>query len=95
MSGHSKTASRWLRVIPIIAIAALIAACADTGARPEAAAALPSGESMPTSVEDARTQCWMRYEQKNKQVKNLDEKIKLVDKCIEEKSKLLPTAASR
>jgi len=37
----------------------------------------------------------MRYEQKGMQVKNLDEKIKLVDKCIEEKSKLLPTAASR
>jgi hypothetical protein len=96
MSGHSKTATCWLRVFPIMAIAALLAACADTGARPEAAtAAMPSGETLPTSVEDARTQCWMRYENKKMQVKNLDEKIKLVDKCIDEKMKLLPAAASR
>jgi hypothetical protein len=94
MSGHSKAAACLLRVFFTIAIVAQAAACADSGAKPEMAA-VPTGESMPTSAEDARTQCWMRYEQKGKQVKNLDEKIKLLDKCIEDKSKLIPTAASR
>jgi len=88
-----------LRFQPALAVLSLVllVACADPGNTPQVAAAAPppTGERLPTSVEDVRTQCWMRYESKNMQVKNLDEKIKLVDKCIEEKSKQLPTAANR
>ena len=83
-----------LRVLAIIAGAMLANACAQPGGDAPAIKVAADGEPTPTSVEQVRTQCWMRYEGP-KQVKNLDEKMKLVDKCIDEKMKLLPPTANR
>jgi len=87
------------RLLAALALAALLAACAQ-GANPEAGVqpaaqeqAIPRGERVighqdePAEVltpEKARAQCWMRYE-KDKAAKNLDAKIVLVDKCVAEK----------
>jgi len=88
-------ATNCLRVFAISVCIALTNACAQPGGEaPEAKIKAAAGEPVPTSVEQARTECWMRYEGP-KQVKNLDEKMKLVDKCIDEKMKLLPAAANR
>jgi hypothetical protein len=82
-------------MLAISACIALVNACAQpAGETPNAKITATTGEPVPTSVEQARTDCWMRYEGP-KQVKNLDEKMKLVDKCIDEKMKLLPAAAAR
>jgi hypothetical protein len=37
----------------------------------------------------ARGQCWMKYEN-TKAAHNLDEKMKLVDQCMEEKKRQYP-----
>jgi hypothetical protein len=87
------------RLLAVLALAALAAACAQ-GANPEAGVQpaaqgepMPRGERVighqdePAEVltpEKARAQCWMRYE-KDKAAKNLDAKIVLVDKCVAEK----------
>jgi hypothetical protein len=68
--------------------ALLLAACADN-VNPKPAAA--GGEPTPTTPEEARTQCWMRYETKSAP-RDLDKRMALVDKCIEEKMKQLPRA---
>jgi hypothetical protein len=83
-----------LRALTIITFVVLTSACAQSGGDTPAIKAATDGEPVPTSVEQVRTQCWMRYEGP-KQVKNLDEKMKLVDKCIDEKMKLLPPTANR
>jgi len=69
--------------------ALLLAACADAAnpPRPEVA----GGEPAPTTPEQAKTQCWMRYENKSAP-RDLDKRMALVDKCIEEKMKQLPRA---
>ena len=84
------TANR-LRALAIVAGAALAAACAQTVAEQPGKKDYYA-EPPPQSIEQARAQCWMRYE-KDKVVNNLDAKIKLVDKCIEEKGKNLPPAS--
>jgi hypothetical protein len=85
------------RLLAAVALAALLAACAQ-GANPPPEVAvqqepIPRGERVighqdePAEVltpEKARAQCWMRYE-KDKAAKNLDAKIVLVDKCVAEK----------
>jgi hypothetical protein len=65
----------------------LLAACADANQQPKPAAAT-DGEPVPTSAEQAKTQCWMRYENKSAP-RDLDKRMALVDKCIEEKMKLM------
>jgi outer membrane biogenesis lipoprotein LolB len=66
--------------------ALLLAACADANQPPKAAAT--NGEPVPTSAEQAKTQCWMRYEN-NSAPRDLDKRLALVDKCIDEKMKLM------
>ena len=66
--------------------ALLLAACADNVNPPRPAAA--NSEPVPTSPQDAKTQCWMRYENKSAP-RDLDKRMALVDKCIEEKMKLM------
>ena len=65
--------------------ALLLAACADA-TQPKTVA---TGEATPTTPEEARTQCWMRYENKSAP-RDLDKRMALVDKCIQEKMTLLP-----
>jgi hypothetical protein len=69
--------------------ALLLAACADAANQPKPAAA--NGEPTPNTPEEAKTQCWMRYENKSAP-RDLDKRMTLVDKCIEEKMKQLPRA---
>lgn len=73
------------RVLALLA-ALLLAACADASNQPKPAAI--NGEPTPTTAEQAKTQCWMRYENKSAP-RDLDKRMALVDKCIEEKMKLM------
>ena len=50
-----------------------------------------SSEPAPTSPQEAKAMCWMSYEGKSAP-RDLDKRVALVDKCIEEKMKRLPTA---
>ena len=65
----------------------LISACADSTNQ----AKIASGEPGPATPEEAKTQCWMKYETKSAP-RDLDKRMALVDKCIEEKMKQLPRA---
>jgi outer membrane biogenesis lipoprotein LolB len=78
------------RVLPLLA-ALLLAACTDATRQQPRPQATVSGETPPTSPEEAKTQCWMRYENKSAP-RDLDTRMALVDKCIEEKMKQLPRA---
>jgi hypothetical protein len=77
------------------AIALTLAACAEgpversTGTQRQAAIDSLKDDVPPQSTEMARGQCWMKYE-KTKAAHNLDEKMKLVDQCMEEKKKRYP-----
>lgn len=73
------------RALALLA-ALLLAACADAANQPKPAAT--DGEPVPTSPQDAKTQCWMRYENKSAP-RDLDKRMALVDKCVEEKMKLM------
>jgi hypothetical protein len=79
-----------LPLVAALASALMLAACADAGqqAKPTADA---GGEPPPTSPQEVKTQCWMRYEGKSAP-RDLDKRMALVDKCIEERMKLLPRA---
>ena len=67
---------------------ALLAACAqgNTSAdlapavQPAAPAAATKGALTP---EEAKTQCWMKYEA-DKKIKNIDQRLSLVEKCVDE-----------
>jgi hypothetical protein len=75
---------------PAFFVALLLVACAGAvNQQPQPTAA--SGEPTPTTPEEAKTQCWMRYETKSAP-RDLDKRMALVDKCIEEKMKQLPRA---
>src|SRR5258708_7778570 len=77
------------------AIALALAASADggmprsTGSEGKAAIESLKNEVPPQSTEMARGQCWMKYEN-SKVAHNLDEKMKLVDQCMEEKKRQYP-----
>jgi hypothetical protein len=89
------------RMRPALLIAAALslglAACATapqpmsraTGAERQAAIDSLKGDVPPQSTEMARGQCWMRYEN-SKVAHDLDEKMKLVDQCMEEKKRQYP-----
>jgi len=70
--------------------ASMLGACADAAQQAKPAAAA-GGEPTPTTPQEAKTQCWMRYENKSAP-RDLDKRMVLVDKCIEEKMKQLPRA---
>ena len=82
-------------IISAITICLLAGSCAEgrmtrsTGAERQAAINSLTSETPPQSTEMARGQCWMKYEN-TKAARNLDEKIKLVDQCIEEKKRKYP-----
>jgi hypothetical protein len=81
--------------IGAVAIALALAACADglvmrsTGTQRQAAIDSLKNDVPPQSTEMARGQCWMKYEN-TKAAHDLDEKIKLVDQCMEEKKRKYP-----
>jgi hypothetical protein len=91
--GHARPFAR--NAIGAAAIALTLAACADgamtrsTGSERQAAIDSLKNEVPPQSTEMARGQCWMKYEN-TKVAHNLDEKMKLVDQCMEEKKRQYP-----
>jgi hypothetical protein len=74
-----------------LAAALSLAACAGGGAQQPRAQATVSGETPPSTPQEAKTQCWMRYENKSAP-RDLDKRMELVDKCIQEKMQQLPRA---
>jgi len=80
------------RLIAISAMLAL-AACAQgnstadlTPAAPQAAAPTAVPAAPPKTAltpEEAKTQCWMKYEG-DKKVKNIDQRLTLVEKCVDD-----------
>ena len=72
---------------------ALLAACAQgnnsaelaTATAPQPAVHMPSPPPPKSALtpEEAKTQCWMKYET-DKRVKNIDARLVLVEKCVEE-----------
>ena len=84
VSKHTKVLpSRLARGVASCAVAAALAlafaACAEVGKSSQA-----SAMSSPT-VQQARAECWMRYEGDKKAPKDLDQRVKLVEKCVDDK----------
>ena len=81
------------RVIAALCMCAMLAACAqgNTSAdlapspapQPAAQAAAPAAPAPQAALtpEEAKTQCWMKYES-DKKVKNIDQRLALVEKCV-------------
>jgi CO/xanthine dehydrogenase FAD-binding subunit len=67
-----------------------LAACAGANQQSRAQATV-SGETPPATEQEAKAQCWMRYENKSAP-RDLDKRMALVDQCIAEKMKQLPRA---
>ena len=72
-------------------MAALLAGCAQGNSTADLApAAQPAQAAAPApppkgalTPEEAKTQCWMKYEG-DKKVKNIDQRLSLVEKCVDE-----------
>lgn len=82
-------------IFPALCAFALLAGCAQSNssaelapapaAQPAVQAAAPSAPPPKTALtpEEAKTQCWMKYES-DKRVKNIDARLILVEKCVDE-----------
>lgn len=81
-------------LFPALCAFALLAACAQGNNSAELAPApapQPAVQAMPSAPapkaaltpEEAKTQCWMKYES-DKRVKNIDARLVLVEKCVDE-----------
>ena len=80
------------RVLAALCGAALLAACAQGNSGADlaptaqpAAVAAPAGQTPKGALtpEEAKTQCWMKYEG-DKKVKNIDQRLVLVEKCVDD-----------
>ena len=80
------------RLLAGFCLAALLVGCAQGNSTADLAPAAP--QSAPTAVpasppratltpEEAKTQCWMKYEG-DKKIKNIDQRLGLVEKCVDE-----------
>ena len=80
-------------ILPVWAFA-LLAGCAQSNSSAELAptpAPQPAVQAAPSAPppkaaltpEEAKTQCWMKYES-DKRVKNIDARLILVEKCVDE-----------
>jgi hypothetical protein len=58
-------------------------------AAPQPAAAAPPVRQAAMTPEKIKAECWMKYEG-DKKIKNIDERLKLVEKCIDETSRGQP-----
>jgi hypothetical protein len=90
-----KTAAGLGRFGLVFLTAATLAACASTPeSTPPAAAAAqaePEVQEKPMEVHEASAECWMRVDKMR--VAGIDQRAKLVDKCISEKMKGAKPAA--
>ena len=82
------------RALPALCAFALLAGCAQSNSSAELAptpASQPAVQAAPSppppkaalTPEEAKTQCWMKYES-GKRVKNIDARLVLVEKCVDE-----------
>ncbi|TMJ06230.1 MAG: hypothetical protein E6G97_00775 [Alphaproteobacteria bacterium] len=72
---------------------ALLVGCAQGNSTADLAPAAPQPAQVATpsgpppkgalTPEEAKTQCWMKYEG-DKKVKNIDQRLSLVEKCVDE-----------
>ena len=75
----------------MLCVAALLAACAQgntaadlaPAASPPAAQASGAPPKASLTPEEAKTQCWMKYEG-DKKIKNIDQRLGLVEKCVDD-----------
>jgi hypothetical protein len=79
-------------VIAALWMAAVLAACAQGSSSADLAPAAPqpAPAAVPASPprgtltpEEAKTQCWMKYEG-DKKIKNIDQRLGLVEKCVDD-----------
>jgi hypothetical protein len=66
----------------------LAPAAQPTAAQPAAAPAAPKG---PMTPEQAKADCWMKYEE-DKKIKNIDQRLALVEKCVDTTMRGQPVA---
>jgi hypothetical protein len=93
-------------LLPLTFVCALtLAACAQgnstadlapsaqpTGAQPAAAPApAPATPKGPMTPEQAKADCWMKYEE-DKKIKNIDQRLALVEKCVDTTMRGQPAA---
>jgi len=89
----SPQTGRLQRLVALCA-AAMLAGCAQGNSsadlapaapQPAAQAAAPSAPPPKSALtsEEAKTQCWMKYES-DKKVKNIDQRLTLVEKCVDD-----------
>jgi uncharacterized lipoprotein YajG len=83
-----------LRHLAALCAAAMLAGCAQGNSsadlapaapQPAAQAAAPSAPPPKAALtpEEAKAQCWMKYEG-DKKVKNIDQRLTLVEKCVDD-----------
>jgi ABC-type glycerol-3-phosphate transport system substrate-binding protein len=82
-----------LRLISFSVLLALSACAGGTGSAdlspaaappPQQSAAVPAPPPQePMTPEKAKADCWMKYES-DKKVKNIDQRLTLVEKCVDE-----------
>ena len=73
-------------VIAACLMAALLAGCAQGNSSAELAPTAQPATPAPKGAmtpEEAKTQCWMKYEG-DKKVKNIDQRLVLVEKCVDD-----------
>jgi ABC-type glycerol-3-phosphate transport system substrate-binding protein len=83
------TQPRFLSLLTL-AGALTLAACAQgnsaadlaPAAEPTAQTAAPAAPKGPMTPEQAKADCWMRYEE-DKKIKNIDQRLALVEKCVD------------
>lgn len=83
-----------LQLLAALCAAALLSGCAQgtssadlapAAPQPAAQTAAPTGPPPKAALtpEEAKAQCWMKYES-DKKVKNIDQRLTLVEKCVDE-----------
>jgi hypothetical protein len=79
--------NRFLSLLTL-ACALTLAACAqgnstsDLAPSAQPAAAAPAPPKGPLTPEQAKADCWMKYEE-DKKIKNIDQRLALVEKCVD------------
>lgn len=79
------------RLPAALCLAMLLSACAQGNSTADLAPAAPQSAAQAPAPppkgaltpEEAKTQCWMKYEG-DKKIKNIDQRLGLVEKCVDE-----------
>jgi hypothetical protein len=89
------------RFLALLTLACVLAGCAQgnstadlaPAAQPAATPAptAPAAPKGPMTPEQAKADCWMKYEE-DKKVKNIDQRLALVEKCVDTTMRGQPVA---